>query len=77
MSQLEEGQAPDGSVRKRAISVKAKLRNAFIGIAAFSLLAAIAGVVSHQTVEIAQKIRESNLDLLREMYTLLFNTSSK
>ena len=58
--------------RKRSISVKAKLRNAFIGIAAFSLLAALVGVVSYQAVDLTQQdIIEQALPAARHAGELL------
>lgn len=44
-----------GVDRSRSVSVRAKLRNAFIGIASFSLLAAIVGIVSYEAVGVAQE----------------------
>lgn len=40
---------------RKNVSVKSKLRNAFIGIAAFSVVSAIVGVLSYQAVSRAQR----------------------
>lgn len=59
----------DGS---RSVTVRAKLRNAFIGIAAFSLLAAIVGMVSYEAVDVAQEdILEKALPAARHVELLV------
>lgn len=68
----DEDRAAAQPAGKRSISVKAKLRNAFIGIAAFSLLAALVGVVSYQAVHLAQQdIIEQALPAARHVGEIL------
>lgn len=58
--------------RHRSVTVKAKLRNAFIGIAAFSMLAAIVGMVSYEAVGVAQEnILEKALPAARHVELLV------
>ncbi len=71
MSMLE-GRAAADAGGARSISVKAKLRYAFMGIAAFSLLAAIVGIVSYEAVDVAQKdIIEQAIPAAREVERLV------
>lgn len=56
----------------QSVTVRAKLRNAYIGIAAFSLLAAIVGMVSYEAIDVAQQdIIEKALPAARHVELLV------